>query len=249
MRLAKLLPDEVPVYGLQTPGLHEDLPIYSTAHEMSGVLVDAIREVQPGGPYRIVGWSAGGVIAFDIAQRLASLGETPAHLGLIDTGFWFASTQSEVSLLRKAKSVFENFHDLGVPGLIHGLTPPAKIQFSRNLNDAALAERELQFKQQVAFALQQYRRNEFRGVLASQLIGIAVDHYSPAVYPGKMVLYRTEKYRATQSNRGLFDIQWSRVVRDGVVISELPGNHVSVMFSPQIEILATRLSSHLTDRG
>jgi acyl-coenzyme A synthetase/AMP-(fatty) acid ligase/thioesterase domain-containing protein/acyl carrier protein len=44
-----------------------------------------IREVQPHGPYRLLGHSFGGLVAFEIARRLRTEGEEVALLGLIDT--------------------------------------------------------------------------------------------------------------------------------------------------------------------
>jgi thioesterase domain-containing protein len=41
--------------------------------------------VQPAGPYRLLGWSLGGRIAFAVAARLRALGHDVDFLGLLDT--------------------------------------------------------------------------------------------------------------------------------------------------------------------
>lgn len=43
-----------------------------------------IREVQPRGPYRLAGWSAGGTISYELACRLIDEGEQVQFLGLLD---------------------------------------------------------------------------------------------------------------------------------------------------------------------
>ena len=43
-----------------------------------------ILQVQPQGPYRIAGWSFGGVLAHEIAAQLLARGERVEFLGLID---------------------------------------------------------------------------------------------------------------------------------------------------------------------
>ncbi|MDE9558209.1 hypothetical protein KKJ06_23295, partial [Xenorhabdus bovienii] len=43
------------------------------------------KAVRPEGPYRIYGYSSGGVLAYAIAQQLLNAGETVDFLGLIDT--------------------------------------------------------------------------------------------------------------------------------------------------------------------
>jgi phthiocerol/phenolphthiocerol synthesis type-I polyketide synthase D len=44
-----------------------------------------LREVQPHGPYRFLGWSFGGVVAVELAQRLVAAGETVDLIAMIDT--------------------------------------------------------------------------------------------------------------------------------------------------------------------
>ncbi|MGW7256484.1 non-ribosomal peptide synthetase [Streptomyces sp. NPDC054834] len=47
--------------------------------------VAAVREVRPHGPYLLMGWSMGGLVAFEMAQRLTRLGEQVAMLVLLDS--------------------------------------------------------------------------------------------------------------------------------------------------------------------
>jgi nonribosomal peptide synthetase DhbF len=52
---------------------------------MSADYLDQIRNIQPGGPYHLLGWSFGGLVAFDIASRLQLQGEQVALLTLIES--------------------------------------------------------------------------------------------------------------------------------------------------------------------
>nr|AEH95300.1 putative non-ribosomal peptide synthetase [Aplysina aerophoba bacterial symbiont clone AANRPS] len=78
---------EVPIYGLQTPGI--DLPVeqqpVSSVRDMAACYVDALRAVQPDGPYALLGWSLGGVIAHEMAAMLESTGASVAVLLLLDS--------------------------------------------------------------------------------------------------------------------------------------------------------------------
>jgi len=73
-----------PVFGIRGRGLEpgETLPktVESTAKEQ----VDAIRTVQKTGPYHILGFSNGGIIAFELACQLQEQGESTVFLGIID---------------------------------------------------------------------------------------------------------------------------------------------------------------------
>jgi len=83
--LAQRFGRERPVYGLQARGfLGEQVPredLVAMAHEY----VEAIRAVQPTGPYLLGGWSMGGLVALEMARRLRELGLQVALVALIDS--------------------------------------------------------------------------------------------------------------------------------------------------------------------
>ncbi|MFF7987996.1 amino acid adenylation domain-containing protein [Streptomyces sp. NPDC007901] len=83
--LAGFLPDDRPIYALQARGLDgkEDLP--GSMREMVDDYIDHIRAIQPNGPYHLLGWSFGGVVAHQIAVELQGTGETVAMLALLDS--------------------------------------------------------------------------------------------------------------------------------------------------------------------
>jgi acyl-coenzyme A synthetase/AMP-(fatty) acid ligase/thioesterase domain-containing protein/acyl carrier protein len=73
------------IYAIQAKGLDgREEPNRSIA-AMAGYYLDAIRAVQPHGPYRLGGYSSGGLIAFEMARMLERAGETVASLILLDT--------------------------------------------------------------------------------------------------------------------------------------------------------------------
>ena len=86
LRMARQLPPDVPLYGLQARSLHEDgdtLP--GTLEEMAAEYVDAVRRVQPAGPYRLLGWSFGAQAAHAMAVRLRAEGEEVQLLAMLDS--------------------------------------------------------------------------------------------------------------------------------------------------------------------
>ncbi|MCP4661410.1 MAG: hypothetical protein GY856_38900, partial [bacterium] len=68
--LARRLGGDSPFYGLQVPDREGEF-FLTEIGEMAEHYVEAIREVQPEGPYRLGGWSMGGVVVFEMARRLA----------------------------------------------------------------------------------------------------------------------------------------------------------------------------------
>ena len=72
--LLRHLPDR-PVYGLQLPYLSGG-SLDTTPAELAHRYVEELRVVQPVGPYTVLGWSQGGLIAHHMAVRLRAAGET-----------------------------------------------------------------------------------------------------------------------------------------------------------------------------
>jgi amino acid adenylation domain-containing protein len=81
--LARYLPASWPVYALPSPPPGQ--PQLRTVSAMAARMIDLIRQVRPAGPYRLAGWSFGGLLAYEIARQLLDRGEEVEFLGLIDT--------------------------------------------------------------------------------------------------------------------------------------------------------------------
>ena len=74
-----------PVLGLQLPGLADPTePIVDSIADLAAAHLAAVRERQPLGPYRLVGWSLGGAVAHEMAHQLEAAGEVVQSLVLID---------------------------------------------------------------------------------------------------------------------------------------------------------------------
>ncbi|QLH25738.1 amino acid adenylation domain-containing protein [Streptomyces sp. Rer75] len=73
-----------PLYALrgEGPGGIRELP--SSIEEMAERYVDELRSVRPHGPYHLVGWSFGGVVAHAMAVRLRELGVAPGLVCVVD---------------------------------------------------------------------------------------------------------------------------------------------------------------------
>ena len=57
---------------------------YSRLEDVASEYVKLIREIQPQGPYAVIGWCAGGVVAFETAQQLVQMGHEVSFIGIID---------------------------------------------------------------------------------------------------------------------------------------------------------------------
>ncbi len=82
--LVRHIAPERPVYGLQTRGLLEAGQLPGSVAELAEDYLAEIRTVQPHGPYHLLGWSFGGLVAHAMATRLREDGEQVALLALMD---------------------------------------------------------------------------------------------------------------------------------------------------------------------
>jgi acyl-CoA synthetase (AMP-forming)/AMP-acid ligase II/thioesterase domain-containing protein/acyl carrier protein len=82
--LSQRLGNDQPVYGLQFPEVIVQQPIRNIS-QLADLFLREIRQVQPMGPYQIAGYSFGGYVAYEIAQRLTAEGELVSMLGMLDT--------------------------------------------------------------------------------------------------------------------------------------------------------------------
>jgi thioesterase domain-containing protein len=96
--LADRIDEAVPLYGLQERGIESDLEFHPSIAAMAECYVDAIRSVQPVGPYRLLGWSLGGAVAQEMARQIEGTGDLVDLLFVLDSRFdMFGSNADETS--------------------------------------------------------------------------------------------------------------------------------------------------------
>uniref|UniRef100_UPI000483BF8A alpha/beta fold hydrolase n=1 Tax=Rhodococcus sp. UNC363MFTsu5.1 TaxID=1449069 RepID=UPI000483BF8A len=110
--LARHLESDRGIYGLQSPALGRSGWAPGSISEWADRYVREIRSVQPKGPYHLLGWSLGGVIAQAMAVQLQAEGEEVALLSMMDS---FADHEAA-----PARSVLE---DPTPDELLGGLVP------------------------------------------------------------------------------------------------------------------------------
>jgi acetoacetyl-CoA synthetase len=73
-----------PVYGMQSKGVDGVEEPLERIEDMAQYFLDAIRERQPHGPYYLVGYSLGGLVTLELAQRLLAAGEKVGLLAMLE---------------------------------------------------------------------------------------------------------------------------------------------------------------------
>ena len=73
-----------PVYGIQAKGVDGLEEPLDRVEDMATFYLRSLRDIQPHGPYILIGYSFGGLVALEMAQSLQEVGENVALLALVD---------------------------------------------------------------------------------------------------------------------------------------------------------------------
>ncbi|MQY03032.1 non-ribosomal peptide synthetase [Actinomadura macrotermitis] len=125
--LAEHLADR-PVYGLQARGLARPEPLPRSVGEMAADYFAKMRAVQPHGPYHLLGWSLGGVIAHALATHIREQGEQVGLLAILDGYPAFAAPGAGAAAAPRTRDTTDRRLDTmieEVVGLVRGARPDA----------------------------------------------------------------------------------------------------------------------------
>ena len=95
--LARELNGTCRTWGIEAAGLRAGQPPGSSLDDMADRYVQVVCTAQPAGPVRLVGWSMGGVLAFETACRLNALGRDVPLVVLLDTPYRTPGSYAETA--------------------------------------------------------------------------------------------------------------------------------------------------------
>ncbi|HEX3640721.1 MAG TPA: non-ribosomal peptide synthetase, partial [Ktedonobacteraceae bacterium] len=85
-KLACNLGLDQPFYGLQDSDIYGEEVVYTPIEDMAACYMEALRAIQPEGPYLLGGYSFGGIVAFEMAQQLRKQFHEVALLAIFEGG-------------------------------------------------------------------------------------------------------------------------------------------------------------------
>jgi amino acid adenylation domain-containing protein len=223
--LARRLGPEQPFYGLQAQGVDGKQPPLDRIEDMAALYVAAIRRQQPEGPYLIGGFSAGGVIAFEVAQQLRRAGQAVDLLAIVD--IWSPIVRERQYGLREG---LETWRQRGVRYVLNWPRRQIERQIDR-LQRFRLA-RHLRRGRPVPLSL--------REPLLVDAYLAAVERYRPERYPGSAVLFRAVERLPKFEHTGR-DFGWRELVGGTLEIRDIAGGHGTLMREPNVQVLAAQL--------
>lgn len=216
--LAMVLGRDQPVWGLEARGLEDPERAHGSVREMASIYRDAIRTVQPTGPYNVLGWSFGGTIAHEMTCQWEQEGETVERLVLLDSSVGSTGALDYHGEMRFSRSILARMAELDDAGRARRARLIAWSAAQRNLMPAdtppAWAERMLQ------------------QVLATQS---ALKVHTSSVCNADIVLFRAD-HPSEPSRDEIFE--WAPYCRGTVRIEKLPSRHNVMLDPPFVESIA-----------
>ncbi len=214
--LVRHLGNDQPFYALQPQGLDGKRECLTSVPEMAARYIQEIRKVQPRGPYRIGGYSFGGLVAYEMAQMLEAQGEQVALLALFDSYPGKNETRAEQIKSLMSLPLTERLGFLMKKGSFVLMTLRKRI--------------EMRF---LPRALRNVR----------QACSKAAGAYDVQPYNGRVTLFRVREKSAGSLNDP-YAIWW-RMAGHGVELREISGDHLSLLKEPQVRFLAEELAEAL----
>ncbi len=235
-QLATLVGEDLAFYGLER--FEDDAAV----EERADRYVALIRAVQPSGPYRLGGWSFGGVLAYEIARRIG--GAEVELVAMIDAGLpRLVDNVTDAAARRYA--------DFGAYlTSTYGVTVALRFEELAALDeDAQLAlvierTRPVMDRLPSAVAVHQFTSHEDTR---------ALERYRPGPYGGRVVLYRSTEPTPWTVHDPRYDLDEANGFGElcsRLEIVPIPGSHhLNLLDPPAVLIIADHLRDLLGGSG
>ncbi|MFT3716389.1 MAG: polyketide synthase Pks13 [Gordonia sp. (in: high G+C Gram-positive bacteria)] len=234
--LIKRLPEDIPVIGFDR--------VEGTIEERVRQYLPKLKEIQPHGPYVLIGWSLGGALAYGAAQVLKEQGDEIAFVGLIDV---VRPKEDVVETPETKRARLERWKDFAVK--TYDLDPDVEIPMDRLV--------EADDDEQFAIIMEMIQMSGTKipgGIIEHQrtsfLDNRALTNIDPTPYDGKVVLYRADKM-----HDGAIELepQWAEIDEDGrwgevvddLEILHIGGDHLAIVDEPYVAKVAEDLGRRI----
>lgn len=250
--MSRLLGKDQPFYAFQHPGIDGKSGPYTTYEKMAELYINAMREVQPQGPYFLGGWSFGGTVAYEMASQLTAQGQHVAMLALFDSpgpsalyrlserpAFEFAGMLAFLS--QALGSMFGGEIQVSVEEM-RKIKPEAQLRYVLDRLVQVSGEQELD---NAKAALE-------RIVEIFEVCDKGERDYAPKPYPHDIYMYRVQEladYEFTgykdhpQLTSAAFG--WDELCKSRVIVRFVPGTHISMIFQPNVQVLTEKFQADL----
>lgn len=219
-----------PIQGMQARGIDGTEEPFDRIEDMAQFYLDAIRQVQPHGPYLLAGYSLGGLVTLEMAQRLIADGEKVALLAMLDSypDIRYLSLAQRAQLVtRLATRRAANAMKLPVGEALSLIIRP-----SRRRAVAPKVSYQLPVDVSLTPVMQRARECAY----------LALTRYKPRFYAGKIKFVRASVPTDFPADPAAV---WAHLA-EKFEVESVPGDHLGIM-STHYEKLASAISRYIEE--
>ncbi|MEP2281000.1 amino acid adenylation domain-containing protein [Maribacter sp.] len=231
-----------PIYGFQAKGLDGKEELLQSVEEIASHYNEALLATQPKGPYKLAGYSSGGIIAYEMAKQLMAKGETIATLALLDT-YAYAHYGKSTSLGKKL--AYGNYLANKTLHVLKQLSNREGFKYRVGVTKANLKKLFLRLKKDKTTL----SKTDYDWEYESRIIehNKVVDRYHLKPLSIKVDLFRIED--AIDYTHDSVHLGWKTFAKDGIELHYVPGDHLSMFYPPNDKVLSTTLQKILDQNG
>jgi thioesterase domain-containing protein len=229
------LDPRVPVYALPDLPVSEGRP--RTVEGMAARLARMVRETRPAGPYRLAGWSFGGLLAYETARELVGRDRAVELVAMLDTrlpaGAAAADPVGDYALLLRMLRMEEGLGEIPPPALAELVSAAATLELEAlvgRCREAGLLPAHVGAGRvrEMWDRLQANRR--------------ALAEYHPQPVPVPVLLFAARDAAGADPRRG-----WGALLPGASLrVQPVPGAHTSMMEPGNVETLGRALSGGIS---
>jgi thioesterase domain-containing protein/acyl carrier protein len=229
-QVVRHMPTPHAIHGMQARGIDGVDAPFDCIEDMAKFYLDAVKELQPHGPYLLIGFSLGGLVTLEMAQRLVASGEKIALLAILDS-YPHASFLSPAQRFRlTARQAWRRAAAMITSPTGNGLSRVFRPSRARALTSGA--SYQLPAEVMLTPAMQHMRESAY----------LALSRYQPRYYPGKIRFVRAAISTYFPDNPAAV---WAHLAKE-FVVDTVPGDHLGIM-TTHFEELADVLSRYLIE--
>jgi acetoacetyl-CoA synthetase len=226
--LAKHIRTGHPIYGIQGKGIDGMEEPFERVEDMAGFYLEALENLCPQGPYILIGYSFGGLVALEMAQRLSETKNKVALLVLVDAyphpSYYAWSERMRLSVTR-VKGHLNEMRQLPFASafsyFLNGLR--------RRLHIAGASEESKGSAEMLSLP---FGESALRRV--KQKAYLAYESYRPTFYRGKIYFITTQTKSFFPEDPAAV---WRPLTAD-LQVEVIPGNHLNIVTTEYKELAA-----------
>ena len=223
--IEKYLGPEQAFYGFQAVEFNSNRENFRSVEKLAEFYINKMKEIQPTGPYFLIGTCYGGVIAYEMARQLLNLKEKVGLLVMVETRAPDLIISKKLLIAEQAYKHISLIKQRGL-SLLNKITDnqiAVGIDGDKTKN---LLVKKYHPNYELKTTLRKIRRQ-----------------YRPKPYQGKVILYKVAdsiyKKRILDRRRC-----WKRVARRGLQEFTIPGDHRTMFEEPFVQQLTSMLMNH-----